>query len=87
MSQNSFQMNLKPMFIIAQIEFDCILIEVEINFVVCYCRIGFILHILMITIVFGYPAVTAVNMLYLQGECTPSGKRIFAGIGESISGT
>ena len=23
----------------------------------------------------------------LQGECTPSGKRIFAGIGESISGT
>ena len=27
------------------------------------------------------------HQLYLQGECTPSGKRIFAGIGESISGT
>ena len=25
--------------------------------------------------------------LHSQGECTPSGKRIFAGIGESISGT
>ena len=24
---------------------------------------------------------------HLQGECTPTGKRIFAGIGESISGT
>ena len=27
------------------------------------------------------------DYLHWQGECTPSGKRIFAGIGESISGT
>ena len=28
-----------------------------------------------------------VKKFILQGECTPSGKRIFAGIGESISDT
>ena len=38
------------------------------------------------------PSDTTINILdvvliYLQGECTPSGKRISAGIGESISGT
>ena len=36
--------------------------------------------------IYTFDLPTSTN-LYLQGECTPSGKRIFAGIGESISGT
>ena len=34
-----------------------------------------------------YPYILVVWTKYLQGECTPFGKRISAGIGESISGT